>query len=144
MELRVLVLGAGFAGLELTSMLSEAIPDQLDLTLIDKNSTFYFGFSKLDIMFAHEKPEAVHYPYKAINKPGVKLRQETITNIDPKKRAVTTNHATYESDVLVIALGADYDLNHTPGLAEAGNEFYTFNGAQQLHDKLTSFRKGNA
>ena len=45
MKLRVVVLGAGFGGLELSTILSEKIGDRLDLTLIDKNDTFYFGFS---------------------------------------------------------------------------------------------------
>ena len=44
MKLRVLVLGAGFGGLELTSILAETIGDHLDLTLIDQNDCFYFGF----------------------------------------------------------------------------------------------------
>ena len=41
MKLRVIVLGAGFGGLELSSILSERIGDNLDLKLIDKNDSFY-------------------------------------------------------------------------------------------------------
>jgi sulfide:quinone oxidoreductase len=51
MTRRVVVLGAGFGGLELTTLLSEVLGDRLDLTLIDRNDSFYFGFSKLDVMF---------------------------------------------------------------------------------------------
>jgi len=40
-------------------------------------------------------------------------------------------------------LGADYDINATPGLAEAGNEFYSFAGAERLREVLPSFSKGN-
>ncbi len=43
MKLRVVVLGAGFGGLELSTMLSEVLGDSLDLTLIDKNDSFTFG-----------------------------------------------------------------------------------------------------
>src|SRR6266508_467340 len=49
MKLRVVVLGAGFGGLELSTILSEALADRLDLVLIDKNDSFFFGFSKLDV-----------------------------------------------------------------------------------------------
>ena len=59
MKLRVVVLGAGFGGLELTSILSEMIGDRIELTLIDKNDSFYFGFSKFDVMFGHKSSEAV-------------------------------------------------------------------------------------
>ena len=144
MNLRVIVLGAGFAGLELTAMLSEALPDRLDLTLIDKNDTFFFGFSKLDVMFGRKSPESVRIPYGSIAKPGVKFRRETITAIDPETRRVTTDQGTYEADILVIALGADYDQGATPGLTEGGNEFYSFAGAQRLREVISSFTKGNA
>ncbi len=41
MKLRVTVLGAGFGGLELSTLLSAALGDQLDLTLIDQNDSFF-------------------------------------------------------------------------------------------------------
>src|ERR1700687_2829717 len=110
MTLRVVVLGAGCGGLELTAMLSEALGEGLDLTLIDKNDSFIFGFSKLDVMFGRETAEAVRVAYRNIVKPGVRFRQETITAIDPEARRVTTDSGTYDADALVVALGADYDL----------------------------------
>lgn len=144
MKPRIVVLGAGFAGLELNAMLSGALGDQLDLTLIDRNDSFVFGFSKLDVMFGRETPEAVRLPYSHIVKPGVIFRQEAITAIDPEARRVTTDRAAYEADVLVIALGADYDLAATPGLIEGGNEFYSFAGAQRLREVLPTFSSGHA
>lgn len=143
MTLRVLVLGAGFGGLELSTLLSEALGDQLDLTLIDKNDSFFIGFSKFDVMFGRKTAEAVRYLYRAIVKPGVHFRQETITAIDPEARRVTTDGGTYEADVLVIALGAEYDLAATPGLIEGGNEFYSFAGVQRLREVLPTFTQGH-
>ena len=73
MKLKVVVLGAGFGGLELTTLLSEKIGDRLDLVLIDKSHSFYFGFSKFDVMFGHKTSEAVKLYYSNIVKPGVKF-----------------------------------------------------------------------
>jgi sulfide:quinone oxidoreductase len=143
-QLRVVVLGAGFGGLELTSLLSERIPDLVDLTLIDRSDHFVFGYSKLDVMFAHQSPEAVRVAYRHIAKPGVRFRQETITAIDPEARRVTTDAGTYEADVLVIALGADYDVDATPGLSEGGNEYYSVEGAERLREVIPTFSKGHA
>jgi len=142
MKLRVVVLGAGFGGLELTTILSDKLGDRLDLTLIDKNESFYFGFSKFDVMFGHKSYDAVKHYYSDIVKPGVSFRRETITGIDPVARVVTTNNGNYAADVLVVSLGADYDINATPGLAEGGNEFYSMEGAEQLRDILPRFSKG--
>lgn len=144
MKLKVLVLGAGFGGLEVSSILSESIGDNLDLTLIDQNDSFYFGFSKLDVMFGRKSSDAVKISYSSIAKPGVQFRQETIVSIDPALRIVTTLNSTYEADVLVIALGADYDISATPGLAEFGNEYYSFEGAKKLKKVIPTFTKGNA
>jgi sulfide:quinone oxidoreductase len=144
MRLRVVVLGAGFGGLELSAILSEALSDGLDLTLIDKNDSFFFGYSKLDVMFGRKTPDAVRIAYRNIVKPGVRFLQEEITAIDPATRRVTTDNGTYDADVLVVALGADYEPGATPGLAEGGNEFYSFAGAERLREVLPTFSKGRA
>ncbi|HLF70761.1 MAG TPA: FAD-dependent oxidoreductase [Dehalococcoidia bacterium] len=141
---KVVVLGAGFGGLELSTILSDTFTDGLDLTLIDRSDHFVFGFSKLDVMFGRETPDAVRIAYRNIVKPGVRFRQEAITAIDPVARRVTTDGGTYEADVLVVALGADYDLDATPGLTECGNEFYSVRGAERLREVLPTFSKGHA
>ena len=144
MKLRVIVLGAGFGGLELTSILSETVGSDLDLTLIDKSDTFYFGFSKLDVMFGRKSPDSVKIAYRNIVKPGVQFLQETIKAIDPVGKKVITDRGNYESDTLVVALGADYDLAATPGFSEGANEFYSFEGATKLSRMIPHFSKGHA
>ena len=144
MKQRIVVLGAGFGGLELATMLSEALGDRLELTLIDRNDSFFFGSSKLDVMFGRETPDAVRLAYGSIARPGVVFRRETITAIDPEARRVTTNRGIYDADVLVVALGADYDLAATPGLVEGGNEFYSLAGAERLREALPAFSSGHA
>ncbi len=144
MSRRVVILGAGFGGLELSTMLSEAVGGDFDVTLIDKNDAFVLGFSKLDLMFGRTTPDAVRLSYREITKPGVRVLRETITAIDPEARRVTTDAGVHESDVLVIALGADYDMDATPGLAEGGNEFYSVAGAVRLARIIPAFSEGHA
>jgi sulfide:quinone oxidoreductase len=144
MKTRVLVLGAGFGGLELSTLLSEAFGDEVDVTLIDKSDHFIFGYSKLDVMFDRAEPDAVRLPYRNFVKPGVRFLQQTVTAIDPYARRVTTDAGAYESDFLVVALGADYDLDATPGLAEEGSEFYSVAGAERLRGALQNFSTGPA
>lgn len=142
MAQRILVLGAGFGGLELCTVLSERLGEEAAVTLIDKNDAFVFGYSKLDVMFGRTSLDAVRLPYREIVKPGVTFRQETITGIDPARRVVTTDAGTHEADVLVVALGADYDLAATPGLAEAGEESYSVAGAERLASILPTIGEG--
>jgi sulfide:quinone oxidoreductase len=143
--MRVVILGAGFGGLELATMLSEADEgDALDVALIDRSDAFVFGYSKLDVMFGRTTTDAVRLPYAAFVKPGVRLLRETVLAIDPEARRVTTDGGVHDADVLVVALGADYDLDATPGLAEHGNEFYSVAGAERFAELLPSFTHGRA
>jgi sulfide:quinone oxidoreductase len=56
---------------------------------------------------------------------------------------VVADGGAYEADFLIVAVGADYDMDATPGLAEA-NEFYTVAGAQRFRDVQPSFTRGKA
>jgi sulfide:quinone oxidoreductase len=142
MKRRVVILGAGFGGLELSTLLSERLADEVEVTLIDQTDAFTLGFSKLDILFNHQTRDDVRLPYRRLANRDVVFRQETVLSIDPRRRRVATDAATFEADVLVVALGADYDLAATPGFVEGGFEYYSVDGAERLRDELPSFRGG--
>jgi sulfide:quinone oxidoreductase len=139
---RIVILGAGFGGLELAARLSEELFDEVRVTLIDQSDSFMFGFSKLDVMFGHRTIDEVKLPFEDIAIPGVDFRQETVISVNPEHKLVTTDAGTYEGDILVVALGADLDPAATPGLLEAGHEFYSAAGAARLRSVLTDFEGG--
>jgi sulfide:quinone oxidoreductase len=138
----VLILGAGFAGLELATRLSETLADEVRATLIDENDSFAFGFSKLDVLFGRKTTADVLLPYRDIAKPGVEFRQERVTSVDPKTRHVTTDVAAYDADILVVALGAAYDFAATPGFADGGVEYYSVAGAERMREAVADFESG--
>jgi sulfide:quinone oxidoreductase len=139
---QVLILGAGFGGLELATRLSETVSDAVDVTLLDRNDSFYFGFSKLEVMLGRQSADAVRLPYRDIAKDGVEFRQATVVGIDPVARRVATDVGTHEADFLVVAMGADYDMAATPGFQEGGYEYYSLAGAERLRDALAEFEGG--
>ena len=141
--MKILILGAGFGGLDLATRLSDEVGTLAEVTLIDKGPGFIFGFSKLDVMFGKHTSESVLHPYGSFAKPGVRFVQATIESIDPGRKAVTTDAGDFEADLLVVALGADLDPSATPGLVESGHEFYTVAGAFTLRDVLSRSRSGN-
>lgn len=138
----VLILGAGFGGLELAARLSDSLADEVRVVLVDRNDSFTFGFAKLEILFRDVPPEAVRVPYAGLARPGVEFRQEEVTAIDPRTRHVVTDRSEYEPDILVVALGADYDPAATPGFADDGHEYYSIEGTCRLRDRLASFDGG--
>lgn len=141
--MKILLLGAGFGGLELASALSEEFGEEVEITLIDRSAGFVFGFSKLDVMFGRTTAEAVFHRYADVVKPGVRFVQTTIRSIDPEVRRVETDDGTFDADIMVIALGAEVDPSATPGLEEGGHEFYSNAGAFALRDVLDEFDGGH-
>lgn len=137
-----MILGAGFGGLELASRLSESIADAVRVTVIDQRSSFVFGFSKLDILFGRRTTEDVQLHYRQISKESVEFHQERVTSIDPEARRVTTDRGSYDADILIVALGADYDPAATPGFEQGGLEYYSIAGAERLRDALSGFDSG--
>jgi sulfide:quinone oxidoreductase len=143
MKKHVLILGAGFGGLELATRLCETLQDAVRVTLIDRNDSFVFGYSKLEVMLGRQTADDVRLPYRDFNKVGVEFRQETVTGIDPGARRVSTDGGSYEADYVVVAMGADYDMDATPGFEAGGFEYYTVAGAERLRDALGEFEGGN-
>jgi len=138
-RLRVVVLGAGFGGLEVASELAARLGGAVDVDLVDRGEGFVFGFSKLDVMFGRAEPEHVLLPYADGLHPGVRRVRGEVTGIDPVARTVEVGTQTLRGDVLVVALGADLDPDATPGLVEGGLEFYSVAGAVAARDELQRF-----
>src|SRR6187551_1464895 len=144
MTTSVVILGAGFGGLELATRLSDDLAGEVSVTLIDKSDSFIFGYSKLAVMFGLAELDGVRAYYRDITKDSVEFRQETITTIDPVARRVVTDGGTYDADILVVALGADLDPAATPGLQAGGYEFYSPEGADRARDAIMAFDEGAA
>jgi sulfide:quinone oxidoreductase len=140
--MRILVLGAGFGGLELAARLSEALGDDLDLVLVDRGEGFVFGFSKLDVMFGRRDAASALHRFDDLSLPGVRFVRASVESIDPAARRVETSAGSFDADVLVVALGAEVHPEATPGLVEDGHEFYSVAGAFALRDVLDGFDRG--
>ncbi|HEY5154011.1 MAG TPA: FAD-dependent oxidoreductase [Acidimicrobiales bacterium] len=140
--MKILVLGAGFGGLELTTRLSAEFGHDAEVVLIDQSEGFVFGFSKLDVMFGRTTADAVLHPYADLVKPGVRFVRATVRSIDPVARRVETDAGTFDADIVVVALGADLHPDATPGLVDGGHEFYTVAGAFALRQVLADFDGG--
>ena len=140
--MRVVILGAGFGGLELATVLSEELGHDADVVLIDQADGFVLGFSKLDLMFGRVSADHVVHRYLDVVRPGVRFVQSTIRGLDPVAKRVTTDSGTFEADILVVALGTDVDPSATPGLVEGGHEFYTVAGAFATREVLARFAGG--
>ena len=138
----ILILGAGFGGLEAASILRERLDDSHRITLIDKNDHFIIGFSKFEVMFGRQTAGQVKAYYADLAHDGVEFIRDTIETIDPERRTVTTRSASFGYDHLIVGLGAELVPEATPGFVEGGYEFYSLAGAERLYPVLDGFTAG--
>ena len=140
---RILILGAGFGGLETANGLGAAMKEGYEITLIDKSDAFFIGFSKIDVLFGRRTQEQVKYRYSNLRIQGARFVQAAITSIDTDAKSVATTQGTFAYDYLVVALGASLDNHAIPGFVESGaHEFYTLEGAGRLRPVVEAFSRG--
>lgn len=143
MKKKVLILGAGFGGLETAYGLAAAAAGELEITLVDKGDSFFVGFSKIDVLFGRRTEQEVRSRYADLRAEDVRFVQAAITAIGTDTRTVTTSAGTFDYDYLVVALGADLAPQATPGFPESGGyEFYSMPGAVRLRPVLEAFTEG--
>lgn len=142
MSKQILILGAGFGGLETATSLREKLDNSYNITLIDKNDSFIIGFTKFDVMFGRRSAEQVKSYYRNLATAGIKFIQDTIERIDPENRVVKTGTSEFTYDFLIVALGAVLAPEAIPGFAKGGYEFYSLPGAEKLYPVIDAFRSG--
>ena len=138
-----LILGGGFGGISAANTLRQLLPGEHPITVIDGSSHFHVGAGKTWIMLGERTYEDISRARRDLLDPGVRFIEANIVGLDLSKRTVATEKETLRWDRLVIALGADLNLDRVPGLAAAAHTFYTVEGAQRLKAALERFAGGD-
>ncbi|MDW8359485.1 MAG: FAD/NAD(P)-binding oxidoreductase [Candidatus Caldarchaeum sp.] len=137
------VLGAGFGGLATAYELSKLLPKNNRVLLVDRKRKFSMGLSHLWLMTGERKTrEECERDLAAVEKHGVVFVNEEVLKIDPAKKTVKTTGGEWQSDYLVIALGAALAPAEIPGFQESALNLYEIEGALQIQKQLQAFRGG--
>ncbi|HEY8718000.1 FAD/NAD(P)-binding oxidoreductase [Pengzhenrongella sp.] len=144
---RVLILGGGVGGLSVAAALRPQLTDQDTVTVVDRTGSHVQGLSLLWVLRGWRSAGDVVATPSAGSLPGVELVNGIVLEIDLDRHQVRTSTGTRPYDALVIALGAELDLDAIPGLRHALDqgtvgEFNTPAGATAAHDRLQALRSG--
>ncbi|MBL7572823.1 NAD(P)/FAD-dependent oxidoreductase [Staphylococcus saccharolyticus] len=104
---KVLVLGAGYAGLQtVTKLQKELSAEAAEITLINKNEYHYETTWLHEVSAGTINYEDLLYPVeKTVNKNKVNFVVAEVTKIDRNAKRVETDKGVYDFDILVVALG---------------------------------------
>jgi sulfide:quinone oxidoreductase len=138
----IIVLGGGIGGVVAATRLRKRLSRKHRVILVEREADYAFSPSFPWVMAGMRSPEAIRRPRTRQSGIGVERIQGEIERIEPQARTVTVNGRELAGDYLVIALGAELAPQTIPGLAEAGDTFYTLDGAQRLNEARRTFRGG--
>ncbi|MGO1076060.1 NAD(P)/FAD-dependent oxidoreductase [Inquilinus sp. CA228] len=139
---RILILGAGFAGLWAAVGAARALdvfgigPDRVEVTLVNRDA-----WHGIRVRNYEADLDAIRVPLASVLDPiGVRLVEGEVADIDLAQRSVRCAVLGAETalpyDRLVFALGSGLARPAIPGLAERGFDIDPFAGARRLADHL--------
>lgn len=145
----LLILGAGTAGTMMSNHMRKKLPkNEWNITIIDQEKTHYYQPGFLFLPFDIYKPKQVKKSIDKFIPKGVKLINEEINRIDKDNDLVLLkNNDILNYDILIIATGTNIAPQEIEGMLgehwhESVFDFYTYEGAKNLRDKLRTWEGG--
>jgi len=138
----VVILGGGVGGLVTANELRRRLPRENRVVLVDQDGRHIFWPSLLWLQAGLRKPETIVRDLAGLSKKGIEVVKQPVTAVDPAKKTVQVNGSQLDADYLVVSLGAQLAPEQIPGLAEAGLNLYTLEGATAIRDQRAGLTKG--
>lgn len=138
----VAVLGGGVGGVVAARELRRRLPRSAAIVVVDRQEMHVFQPSLLWLMAGQRRPEQFTRPLSRLKRKGIEFVQGEVTAIDPARKALRVAGREIVADYLVISPGAEYAPHAVPGLAEAGHNLFTVEGASRIRDSRAALREG--
>ncbi len=129
---KLLVLGAGYAGLSFIKKLPKRVLKELEVTLVSKESYHYTSVLLHEV--AAGSRESICYDLRGILPAEVRWIQDEITEVNQKE--AVGKKASYAYDYLVLSLGFSSDDFKIPGVGEHAHALVDFKGARELKERI--------
>lgn len=132
---KIIVVGGGFAGIELANKLCKS--NLFEVTLIDKNNYHQFQPLFYQVATSGLEPSAISFPLrKLFQNKNLKIRVAEVLNIDSSSKKIKTTIGEFNYDYLVIAIGADTNYFGMQNIEKYAYPMKSTTEAMQLRNKL--------
>ncbi|MEX2512602.1 MAG: NAD(P)/FAD-dependent oxidoreductase [Cyclobacteriaceae bacterium] len=134
---KIVIIGAGFAGLKLARMLRKS---QYQVILLDKNNYHQFQPLFYQVATAGLEPSAISFPLRKVfhDTPNVTFRMAEAKKIEPENNRIFTNVGYLDYDFLVLAMGADTNYFGMLNIMENGIPMKSVSEALFIRNKIIS------
>jgi len=136
---RILILGAGFAGVQTAIELDRVLPRQSAHEILLVNDQNFFLFTPLmpQVVSSYINPRHFIQPIRDIRgRRRFRFRRDTVLSLDLSARRVNCLEGPLDYDYLVLALGSVADYFHVPGARDHTWDFKSLEDAVVLRERL--------
>ncbi|MDQ1142220.1 NAD(P)/FAD-dependent oxidoreductase [Pedobacter agri] len=103
---KVVIIGGGFAGLNIAKKLSKSSSHQV--TLVDQHNYHFFPPLLYQVATAFIEPSNISYPFrKLFQEKGIRFFMGEFQELLPEQKKIVTSSGSLDYDVLVLAMGAE-------------------------------------
>ncbi|MEF8793809.1 NAD(P)/FAD-dependent oxidoreductase [Thiohalorhabdus sp.] len=139
--MRILILGAGYAGLRAALDLGHArardqLPEATEITLVERADCHHLIFWLHQVAGGTISSSEACVDFADLPLDQVTFKQAEVRGIDPRSRSVATSAGELGYGHLVLALGSEATLPQLPGLAEHAHTLRDPARAETLHTGL--------
>lgn len=138
----ILVLGGGVGGLVAANELRQRLGNEHQVILVDKDAKHIFWPSLLWLQVGLRAPADFVRDLTLLERKGIQVVRGQVQKIDPAQKSVQVDGKELKADFLVVSLGAQLAPELIPGLAQAGHNLYSLEGATAIRDQRKSVTKG--
>ncbi len=138
----IVILGGGVGGLVTANELRKKLGREHRVVLVDKEGKHVFSPSFLWLIIGLRQPDKIVRDLAVLEKKGIEVVKGEVEAIDPTHRRVQVDGREWQADYLVVSLGADLAPEQVPGLAEAGFNLYSLEGATAIRDARKTLTQG--
>ena len=138
----ILILGAGFGGLEVANRLRSTLDPEHHLTVVDARDRFFVGAAKLWDIVGLRSLEDSSAPLAGLRSKGIDLVQAEIQSIELAARSATTSAGEVGGDHMVVALGAAFNQTHVRMLEPPAFNLYDPFSVPAMREALDAFQGG--
>ncbi|MBI2873068.1 MAG: NAD(P)/FAD-dependent oxidoreductase [Chloroflexi bacterium] len=138
----IVVLGGGVGGLITATELRNKLDREHRVVLVDREGRHIFWPSLVWLQIGLREPDSIVRDLGTLQRKGIEVVKGEVKRIDPGRRAVQVDGRALEADYLVVSLGAQLAPEQVPGLAEAGHNLYSLDGARAIRDARKGLTRG--
>jgi len=133
---RVIVVGGGFAGINLVKKLAK--DERFHITLVDKNNYHYFPPLLYQVSTAFIEPSNISYPFRRMfqEKENLRFHMGSLIKVNPQTNTIETDYCVLEYDYLVLALGTETNFFGMQNVKECALPMKTIDEALNLRNHL--------